>query len=138
MVPGVIYKCTSLDSKGEEKWNYIGLTGGKIKPRISVHYSEMRDIKYSKTTLSKKVITDREKGATNDSLKWEKLARGTARRPNQRFCNVCNKETMYLMKRDILNVNSREEIGGYCPHRRGWLLKNIKSEKVSRKQNNLN
>ena len=66
-------------------------------------------------------------------LKWEKLAYGKARRANQKMCNICDKETIFLMKRSVLNINSREEIGGYCPHKRGWLLKNIKSEKVSRK-----
>ena len=134
MIPGMIYKCTAKNQNGGAEWNYIGLTGGKIKPRISVHKSECRDIKYSKTTLSKKVINDREGGVKERVLTWEKLSCGKARGANQKLCNICDKETMFLMKRDTLNINSREEIGGYCPHRRGWLLKNIASEKIERKK----
>ena len=84
--------------------------------------------------MSKKVIEEGDKGIKQRELRWEKLSSAKARGANQRLCNVCNKETMFLMKRDVLNINSREEIGGYCPHRRGWILKNIKFEKIARKQ----
>ena len=39
--------------------------------------------------------------------------------------NICNKETLFLQKRNKLNINSMEEIGGYCPNKGGWLLSNI-------------
>ena len=41
---------------------------------------------------------------------------------------------MLLQKRSILNINSREEIGGYCPHRRKWLLSNIEVVKAERRK----
>ena len=50
------------------------------------------------------------------------------------MCNICNKETLLLQKRSKLNVNSKEEIGGYYPHKRGWLLCNIEEVKAERKK----
>ena len=132
--PGMVYKCTARAEDGSEAWNYIGLTGGKIKARISNHIWECKAKNRCKTTLSKKVVDEREIGIKARTLHWEKLASAKARGPNQRLCNLCNRETLLLMKRNSLCVNDWEEIGGYCAHRRGWLLQNIKEEKVERER----
>ena len=54
--------------------------------------------------------------------------------PNQWLCNVCNKETLFLMKRNSKSVNNREEFGGYCAHKHEWLLQNIKAAKLENKK----
>ena len=129
---GWVYKYTAVSNK-EEKWNYIGLTGGNIKVRISNHKWTAKKIENSKTTLSKKIIEEREKGNIWEE-KWERIAAARPRKANQRNCNICSKETLLLQKRSRDNINSREEIGGYCPHRRKWVLMNIEEVKAGKRK----
>ena len=49
-------------------------------------------------------------------------------------CNICSKETLLLQRRSKTNINSREEIGGYCPHRRKWLLANIEEVRKEKRK----
>ena len=130
---GWVYKFTARDKNKNEKWNYIGLTGGNIKVRISNHKWTSKKVENSKTTLSKRIIEDRENGNTWEE-KWERMAAAKPRGANQRNCNICNKETLLLQKRSKFNINSREEIGGYCPHRRKWLLSNIEEVKAEKRK----
>ena len=58
----LVYKCTARDEKREAMSNYIGLTGGKIKPRISVHHSELNDIKKANQHCLKRVVNEMDKG----------------------------------------------------------------------------
>ena len=107
------------------KWEYIGCTGGNIKARISEHYSSFKNKeKINATKLSEQMWKEKERGEVTE-LTWEKMRRAPARKPNQKSCNLCNFETMEIMRRGTLSLNSREELGGYCPHRRGYLLENI-------------
>ena len=57
------------------------------------------------------------------------MARAKACGPNQSRCNLCCKETLLLMDRGSLSLNKREEMGGYCPHKRAHLICAIKSNK---------
>ena len=130
---GLIYKCTATDSNGNVKWNYIGNTSGNIKARISSHDWTFKDKARAATTLPKQVIKDKEEGRIL-SHSWERIAYARARAPNNKMCNLCSKETLLLMRRDSNSINKKEELGGYCPHRRGHLIFNIKSNLNVRKQ----
>ena len=62
MEKGKVYKCSAVDKDGKIIWNYIGLTGGGIKPRISTHYTTFKYPQYeTNTTLSEKVWEDSRK-----------------------------------------------------------------------------
>ena len=67
-------------------------------------------------------------------LTWEKLRKAVPRKANQKSCNLCNYKTLEIMRRGSLSLNSREELGGYCPHRRGFLLENISENKNNLKE----
>ena len=127
MERGKVYKCIAVDKEGKPVWNYIGLTGGGIKPRISVHYNTFKDEdKETNTTLSEQMWEDKRKGIKWD-LEWEVLAKAKPRQPNNNRCNICCKEALYIMHKDDKAINSRKELGGYCPHRQNHLISHIKS-----------
>ena len=66
-------------------------------------------------------------------LHGKKIRKAPARKPNQKSCNLCNYETMEIIRRGDLSFNSREELGGYCPHCRAHLLENIYENKADLK-----
>ena len=89
MEKGKVYKCSAVNKDGKTIWNYIGLTGGGIKPRISTHYTTFKYPQYeTNTTLSEKVWEHSRKNIKWE-LKWEVLAKAKARRPNNKRCNIC-------------------------------------------------
>ena len=49
-------------------------------------------------------------------LLWGKVKMARPRRPNQKSCNLCNQETLAIMRREATSIHIREELGGYCPH----------------------
>ena len=123
---GWIYKCEGKDiNTGKVKWEYIGCTQNNIKVRISEHYNSFKNPeKRQATKLSEVMWEEAEKGVETE-LKWTRLKRARARGPNGRTCKLCNMETMFLMDRPKHSINSREELGGYCPHRRRHVIENI-------------
>ena len=67
-------------------------------------------------------------------MKWEPLARAKPRGPNQTRCNLCSKEIILLMSRSSISLNHRDELGGYCPHKRVHLLNAIQYNKEVMKE----
>ena len=126
MEEGTVYKCKGCDTNNKNlKWEYIGCTGGNMKVRISEHLNSFKNKeKIHATKLSERMWNEKDSGEQT-KLSWEKLRKAKARQPNQKSCNLCNYETMEIMRRGKLSINSREKLGGYCPHRRGHLLQNI-------------
>ena len=78
------------------------------------------------TTLSGQMWKDKRNGITLD-LDWVILAKAKPRNPNNKRCNICCKEALFILNKDKLSINSRDELGGYCPHRRAHLISHIKS-----------
>ena len=66
-------------------------------------------------------------------LTWKKVGKGKSRSPNQKICTLCDKESLFILRKNKLALNTRKELGGYCPHRRKYFLKNIKSNDQVRK-----
>ena len=117
--------CKGLDNEDKVKWEYIGCTSNNMKVRISEHLNSFKNPeKKNATKLSEKIWE--EKGENIKSrLVWSRLKRARARGPNNKLCGLCNQETLFLMKRSKTSLNSRDELGGYCPHRRAYILENI-------------
>ena len=131
LLEGVVYKCEGRrEGESETKWEYIGETGGNIKKRISTHMSTFKiRAATPQTTLTNKMWEEKDRGEQS-VLKWSKLAYAQARKPNQKNCNLCSKETLLLMDRSKNSLNKKEELGGYCPHRRKHLICNIMGRKT--------
>ena len=127
-------ECKGINTiNGEVKWEYIGCTGNNMKVRISEHNNSfINPQKVHATKLSEKIWDEREKGGKSN-LEWSKLKSIKPRKANQKSCNLCNQETLAIMHRSSISINTREELGGYCPHRRVHLLQNINENKQNLK-----
>ena len=98
---GVIYKASA------PTWNYIGLTKGNIKERISKHVHSFKNPdKEHETKLSTKMW---ELGRVGNipELKWEKITIAPPRGPNRNTCILCNKEALTIMRSNHQNINLR-------------------------------
>ena len=97
----MVYKCTIIDPTTKvELGNYIGMTGGDPKHRVSVHYNTFGDrSKIKKTKLSEKIWRMKDEGISYE-LKWEKLANAKPHKANQNMCNLCCKEALLILKID--------------------------------------
>ena len=58
------------------------------------------------------------------------MAKARARGPNNKRCNLCDTETLFILNKPKNSVNTRLELGGYCPHKRKHILANINSNKA--------
>ena len=129
-----VYQCTGLDDKGVKIWSYYGLTEGNMKYRVGNHlqsFRQDRPKREKETSLSEQVWKDRREGIVR-KLHWEKVAKAKARGPNNKRCNLCDTETLFILNRPKLSVNTRLELGAYCPHKRKHILANIKSNKETK------
>ena len=132
---GHIYKCLGKDKNGKRIWSYIGLTEGHMKERIGNHYQSFREDRPKKehaTKLSEQVWDDRRKGIFLD-LTWEKVTRAKPRGANQKRCNLCDTEALHILHKEKDSVNTRKELGGYCPHKWKFILNNINENKETKK-----
>merc|ERR1712055_635047 len=105
----------------------IGLTGGPMKTRVSTHYSTFKYPEYEKHTKLSEEMWKEKRAGNIPELKWEVVGSARVRKANNTRCNLCSKETWFIMNRDPKSINSRLELGGYCPHRRKYLLNHIDS-----------
>ena len=85
------------------------------------------------TKLSEIIWEEKEKGIKTE-LEWSKIKKVKPRGANQKSCALCNTETHEIMKRSEISINDREELGGYCPHRRAHLIINIQENKENLKE----
>ena len=107
-----------------------------MKQRIGNHLQSFRidrPKREKETTLSEQVWKDRREGIVR-TLQWEKVAMARARGPNNKRCNLCDTETLFILNKPKISVNSRLELGGYCPHKRKHILANINSNKAVKKE----
>ena len=127
MTEDIVYKCKT------ENWNYIGLIKGNLKARISKHdHSIKNTLKEHETELSTKMWELKRSGET-PILEWEALTKAKARLPNQKHCQLCNKEAIQILRSDTKNINSRAELVGYCVNKRWNLLLHIKANRKGNK-----
>ena len=106
---GLVYKCEGKkgDNNEENKWEYIGETGGNIKKRISNHISTFKHrAEIPQTTLTARMWEEKDRGEKT-KLVWSKLAIARPIKPNQKACNLCSKETILLMSRSKNSLNKR-------------------------------
>ena len=114
-------------------FNYIGMTGGNPKDRQSKHYQEWKNNNLRERTKLSIKVWELKDSNENVNIKWSKVAYAKPCRPMDKSCNLCSKEAYYIMKKDEKSINKREEMGGYCPHRRRHLLINSKQNKENMK-----
>ena len=122
-----IYICTVTRDDSDEVKTYVGSTQD-FKQRWYCHNSAERHQKNSNTTLSGYLW----KLKLNDppltyNLKWKIIDRGRQFNPVTKVCRLCCKEKFHILyNREVGSLNHRTEIFQPCPHKKKFILNNIK------------
>ena len=104
MEGNTVYSCKGLKPNGSIKWEYLGITKGSIKEWISNHYTSFKKIeRKNETELSKKMWKEKEEQIVT-TLNWSKIAYAKARSANQKSCNLCNKETLLILRGALVSL----------------------------------
>ena len=120
----VIYQCKVTDSTTGKEECYIGLTSNSAKDRITKHKKSFRDRTYHKNSLSKYIWKLKDENKTFQ-IAWNILDQAKPYSPASKVCNLCTRETYYILfKRNLATLNRRDEFFGYCLHRRNYFIEN--------------
>ena len=109
----VIYQCTVTEDISGKQECYVGLTANSVKDRITKHKKSFRDRHYHKNSLSRHVwkLKDENKAF---HIAWKILDQAKAYSPSSRICNLCIRETYFILfKRNMATLNRKDEFFGY-------------------------
>ena len=129
----IIYQATVSEPNMETK-TYIGQTSVTFKARLAVHKQTFNDQhKNGQTALSNYIHSRKNKGFEPE-VTWKLIDRGKSFTPVTEVCQLCLKESFYILFRpDLSNLNSRSEIFSACFHRKPALLVKTKTRGRKRK-----
>ena len=120
----VIYQCTITEEASGKKESYVGLTANSIKDRITKHRKSFRDRTYHRNSLSRHVwkLKDQNKAF---QVAWKILDQATTYSPSSKLCNLCTRETYFILfKKNLATLNRKDEFFGYCLHKRKYFMEN--------------
>ena len=136
LLDNVIYHATVTETdtqnlKTEE--GYVGLASTTFKKRFYRHNSNFeKEKERNDTTLSAHIWKIKERGSSY-SLKWKILDRGQVFNPATKTCQLCTKEKFFIIfKPELATLNSRNELGAHCRHKKLTLVGSVKAVKSSR------
>ena len=121
-----IYSCkvTRLDTGVSE--TYTGLAGNTFKERF---YGHNRNINVRNgpgnhgTSLSHYIWELKDNNVPYET-KWSIMSKAKTYNPVTKKCRLCLKEVYYILyKPETASLNSRNEVFGWCKHRKQWSLK---------------
>ena len=124
-----MYTCTVTREDSDVVKTYCGSTQD-FKQRWYGHNSAERHQKNSNTTLSRYLWQHK----LNDppltyNLKWKIIDRGRQFNPVTKICRLCSKEKFHILyNKEASSLNHRTEIFQPCPHKKKFILNNIKFE----------
>ena len=118
----IVYQATVTETNNQEPpkvETYVGLCSTTFKARFSGHKSSFNNEKYSgETTLSTHIWKLKAKGSNFD-IKWKIIDRGQPFNPATKTCQLCTKEKFYILfKPELSTLNSRNELGAHCRHKK--------------------
>ena len=113
---------------------YIGSTEGSFKDRYYNHRQDFKNVKRRhSTSLSDFIWTQKLKDNANENeneinIKWSILKKCAKYKPGSKKCDLCLSEKLEILRcsYDINVLNRRTELMAKCPHRRKFLLENVK------------
>jgi hypothetical protein len=122
----IIYQATVTESIYQEPpkvETYAGLCSTTFKKRYTGHRFTFAHLKAaSETTLSTHIWDLKNRGASFN-IKWKILDRGQPFNPATRTCQLCTKEKFYILfKPELTTLNSRNELGAHCRHKKTSLV----------------
>ena len=122
----VIYQATVTPNQNEaEAKNYVGLTSTTFKERLGTHkFSFRHEERRRDTTLSQHVWKLKDRNVPHE-IKWKLIDKAQPFSPVSGICALCTVEKYYIMfKPELAEINKRDEINNYCPHKISALLEN--------------
>ena len=124
----VVYKATVfVNSNGIHKRTYIGMTEGKLKDRISKHYTDFKYKRYSNSTSLSGYIWKLQESNTTFQIEWDIVESRRAFRKGHKQCSLCTCEKKWIARYDGPNsLNSNQEYVSKCPHKWKFRLARIK------------
>ena len=113
---------------------YIGSTERAFKDRYYNHRQDFKNVKRRhSTSLSDFIWTQKLKDNANENeneinIKWSILKKCAKYKPGSKKCDLCLSEKLEILRcsSDINVLNRRTELMAKCPHRRKFLLENVK------------
>ena len=121
---GIVYEAKVETESTIE--TYIGLTDTTFKKRYSAHVHTFKNKdKSTSTELSKYIWTLKDNNKTY-KITWKKIDEGQAYKGGGAYCQLCTREKFYITRKGLGSLNRRSELVTYCPHRKQFLLSNIK------------
>ena len=125
----VVYKATvHVNDKTYYKKVYVGMTEGKLKNRISKHYSDFKYISRKNSTSFTTFIWKLQNENKTFQIEWDILEQSIPYKKGDRFCHLCINEKEWIAKMDTTTrINSSDEYVSKCPHKRKFKLGRIQN-----------
>ena len=128
VVSTVVYKATVTTN--EDTRTYIGSTEGDFKSRYNNHTHSFRtESKRHTTALADFIWKQKLKNTDEDrfEIKWDIIKKCKRYVPGAKKCDLCLTEKLSILRETSSNsLNKRSELIAKCPHRRKFILENIK------------
>ena len=103
------------------------MTEGKLKDRISKHYTDFKYKRYSNSTTLSSYIWKLQESNTAFQIQWDRVESRRAFRKGQKHCSLCTCEKKWIARFDGPNsLNSNKEYVSKCPHKWKFRLARIK------------
>ena len=123
------------DTKTDKRENYIGLTADTFKIRIGNHKKSFNHEQYKTESELSKHIWKLKEDNIGYKITWKIIDRGKSFNPVTKICQLCTKEKYYLIfKPEMCSLNSRNELGAHCRHKRGLLHSTCQEKKRIQKE----
>ena len=125
----MVYQATITSNKDKNyRRQYIGVTSTEFKKRLANHrQSFKKEVLKNSTALSKEYWNLKEK-KMGPIVKWKIIDKAATSKSLEQNCWLCLKEryhiATYKYSRNLLN--KRNEIAVRCPHRKKYVLLNMK------------
>ncbi|GFO44660.1 inositol hexakisphosphate and diphosphoinositol-pentakisphosphate kinase 2 [Plakobranchus ocellatus] len=121
----IIYQAT-VTQKDNQIDTYIGMTENTFKTRFYQHNSTFRlPHKRNSTSLSEKIWKLKDTN-TEFTITWDIIAKSRPCSPATKICSLCLEERYQILTRRPSLNKKKNEFLSTCPHRRKYLLQNMK------------
>ena len=102
------------------------MTEGKLKDRISKHYTDFKYKRYRNNTTLSGYIWKLQESDTTFQMEWDTVESKRAYRKGQTHCGLCACEKKWIAKLDGPDsLNSNKEYVSKCPHKWKFRLARI-------------
>ena len=108
-----VYKGSLKNITEGKMESYIGMSSNLYKDRIKRHFKTFEVEEFKKeTTLSGRVWKLKEENKRYE-VDFKVIARAKSRAPNQKSCNLCDKEALLILLKESNSLNKQKRFSKY-------------------------